>query len=57
MAKKPKTKVATPVVRRLESELMMDRLIEESLAQAEVWDGRALTALPPARSGSAAPVI
>lgn len=57
MAKKPKTKVATPVVRRLESELMMDRLIEESLAQAEVWDGRALTALPPARSGGAAPVI
>ncbi|MBK7207696.1 MAG: tRNA 4-thiouridine(8) synthase ThiI [Elusimicrobia bacterium] len=57
MAKKPKTKVATPVVRRLESELRMDRLIEESLAQAEVWDGRALTALPPARSGSAAPVI
>lgn len=42
MAKKPKTNVATPVVRRLEERLDMPRLIEESLAQAEIWDGAAL---------------
>jgi hypothetical protein len=42
MAKKPKTNVATPVVRRLEEQLDMPRLIEESLAQAEIWDGAAL---------------
>ncbi len=42
MAKKPKTKVATHVVRRLEAELVMDRTIDESLAQVEVWDGKAL---------------
>lgn len=59
MAKKPKTKVATHVVRRLESELMMDRLIEESLAQAEVWDGASLSPLPlpPVRSAAAAPYL
>ncbi|HMU76167.1 MAG TPA: hypothetical protein PKD69_10400, partial [Elusimicrobiota bacterium] len=42
MAKKPKTNVATPVVRRLEEQLDMPRLIEESLAQAELWDGATL---------------
>lgn len=57
MARKPKTKVATHVVRRLESELMMDRLIEESLAQAEVWDGASLSPLPPVRSAAAAPFL
>lgn len=47
LAKKPKTKVAVHIIRRLEMELHMDRLIEESLAQTEVWDGQFLTPLPP----------
>lgn len=45
MSRKPKTKVATAVVRRLEVELAMDRLIDESLAQAEIWDGALLSKL------------
>jgi thiamine biosynthesis protein ThiI len=47
MAKKPKTKVAVPVVRRLEAQLGMDRMIEDSLAAASLWDGETLSPLPP----------
>ncbi|MBL8022883.1 MAG: tRNA 4-thiouridine(8) synthase ThiI [Elusimicrobia bacterium] len=46
MAKKPKTNVAVSIIRRLEMELDMGKMIEESLALASLWDGKTLRAVP-----------
>lgn len=42
LSKKPKTNVAVDVIRRLEAELEMEKMIDESLAMASLWDGKTL---------------
>lgn len=42
MAKKPKTNVSVSIIRRLEQELDMEKMIDDSLAAASLWDGKTL---------------
>jgi thiamine biosynthesis protein ThiI len=46
MAKKPKTNVAVSIVRRLETELDMEKMIDESLDAMSLWDGKTLRPVP-----------
>jgi len=46
MSKKPKTRVAVPIIRRLENDLQMDSIVEGSLLVSSVWDGQRLSPLP-----------
>jgi thiamine biosynthesis protein ThiI len=46
LSKKPKTNVAVDIIRRLEVELEMEKMIEESLEAASLWDGKTLRPMP-----------
>jgi thiamine biosynthesis protein ThiI len=46
LSKKPKTNVAVSIIRRLEVELEMEKMIDESLAVASLWDGKVLRPIP-----------
>lgn len=46
LSKKPKTNVAVDLVRRLEVELEMEKMIDESLAVASLWDGKSFRPVP-----------
>lgn len=46
LSKKPKTNVAVDIIRRLEVDLDMEKMIEESLEAALLWDGRTLRPIP-----------
>lgn len=46
LSKKPKTNVAADLIRRLEVELEMEKMIDDSLAAASLWDGRILRPIP-----------
>jgi thiamine biosynthesis protein ThiI len=46
MAKKPKTNVPVSIIRRLETELDMEKMIDESLDTASLWDGKTLRSVP-----------
>jgi thiamine biosynthesis protein ThiI len=46
LSKKPKTNVAVDIIRRLEVELEMEKMIDESLETASMWDGKTLRPMP-----------
>lgn len=46
LSKKPKTNVAVDIIRRLEVELEMEKMIDDSLAAASLWDGKTLRPIP-----------
>lgn len=46
LAKKPKTNVDTSLIRRLEQELDLTKMISDSFEAAHFWDGRALRLFP-----------
>lgn len=49
LAKKPKTNVDTALIRRLEQELDMEKIILESYESAQLWDGQTLRSFPRGR--------
>lgn len=55
MAKKPKTNADVSIVRRLETELEMDQMIDDSLDAASLWDGHGLQPVPPKARSKATP--
>lgn len=46
LAKKPKTNVDPAIIRRLEQELDLRKMISESFEAAQLWDGRTLRSFP-----------
>ncbi|MBK8575550.1 MAG: tRNA 4-thiouridine(8) synthase ThiI [Elusimicrobia bacterium] len=46
LSKKPKTNVAVDIIRRLEVELEMEKMIDDSLGAASLWDGKMLRRVP-----------